>query len=324
MENNTIKYKSFAAVTQDVCQTLANYYYSKTKLHDFNKGDKNNMKDLFSQCVFCCNKFSGGNHKVRIIPKPALNKNIKRLLTRHEKESSTLGKFQTKLVNDYIHSKNTLTVTCNVCKKTSKVPGLSRAEKQKFDLLQNKKLNLQEELEDIKVPSKKEKKKEKKKLQRKRKADGLTEEDITAGLKIPRSTGLAADQDVTEDRLNPRLPESFEDDDHLTKPSTPSNEIEKLCRTETVKEKNRSHKTMSEDVLQSNTRSYSQIQNKQTNKQTSAKTGIASIPKTLPSVQKRQKKKQRSKKMSQHLSNILKKEQEKKTEGTLADFLSSV
>jgi hypothetical protein len=56
-------------------------------------------------------------------------------------------------------------------------------------------------LSDIKVPSKKEKKKEKKKLQRKRKADGLTEEDITAGLKIPRSNGLAADQDVTEDRL---------------------------------------------------------------------------------------------------------------------------
>jgi hypothetical protein len=56
-------------------------------------------------------------------------------------------------------------------------------------------------LSDIKVPSKKEKKKEKKKLQRKRKADGLTEEDITAGLTIPKTAGLAVDIDATEDRL---------------------------------------------------------------------------------------------------------------------------
>ena len=128
---------------------------------------------------------------------------------------------------------------------------------------------------------------------------------------------------VTYFRLKPILPEPVQEDMAINH-STCSNQSKTLYKTGLVKDISVNHKTFSQGVTQGNAKTVTQIQNKQTNQQSGCVGRLMSSSVTVPGVQKVGNKKQKSKKMSKQLGNILKQEQKKKTEGTLADFLSSL
>lgn len=81
--------------------------YYLTKL-DWIKHIAFTFSDTFKKCSFCLNAFTTSNRSIRLLPKPALDHKIKKLLQKHNTTSNPLGNFQTKLVQDYINRKNTL------------------------------------------------------------------------------------------------------------------------------------------------------------------------------------------------------------------------
>ncbi|XP_053385198.1 uncharacterized protein LOC123537211 [Mercenaria mercenaria] len=314
-----------AQVVLRTCPALARFYNTKAKLYDVNRGDINDRRNIFSRCLFCFNTFCPSNCNIRLIPKPAVNKKIKRLLGRHSTHPSTLGNFQTKLVEDYIHGKNTVTVTCHDCKKTTKLAGQSRNEKQQLKLYMERQAGFKKETEGaVKVSARKERKKERRKLQRKRRAEET--EDINAGLTLTDTVGSESNGALNNERTGQNKTELAEEDNPQIKQSENWNESQKSNKTETStkQEDNVSEVMISYETSHRSARSNFEIQKKQTNRQTVDKNRINLFQQTVSGQKKSSSKKNKSKKQCQKLSNILKQEQKKQTEGTLADFLSGL
>lgn len=319
-------YRKLAEAVSLTCPALANFYFNKSKSSNKTEVDK---KYIFKRCSFCSNTFSPRNSSVRLLPKPALNCKIKKLKTRLNTDPASLGKFQTKLVHEYVNGKNTVVISCHVCKKRRKLAGQTRVERHYQKDQQKMLAGLMEASEEIKIPSSKDKKKERRKLMKKKRAAGETDEEINAGLIIPETARSKRAETLMDDGAG-QIEQGREKHDIQTSEvtyvesskerqhagsniGTFNRQFDSLTSDKTVISSDRIHGT----IL--NTAKLSQ---KPAKLQTTEKPWMA-LPQRAGD-KKPSKKKNKSKKMSQQLGNILKKEQKKKTEGTLADFLSSL
>ncbi|XP_048781190.2 UPF0711 protein C18orf21 homolog [Ostrea edulis] len=102
----------------------ARYLRFKAVQLEFN--DKRELDVSHAHCIYCGSEFSPTNSRVRLRPKLGLNKNLKRLLERHNTNPVSIGKYQKNLVRKYLSSKNMLIKTCLQCSKTTKFPAQTR------------------------------------------------------------------------------------------------------------------------------------------------------------------------------------------------------
>ena len=78
--------------------------FSDSSSDDSQHGQRNK----YSHCPYCSASYLPGFHKTRLVPKMKLTARIKRLLKKHTESPGSLGKFQQKLVSDYVTGRNTL------------------------------------------------------------------------------------------------------------------------------------------------------------------------------------------------------------------------
>lgn len=171
---NTEHLKILADTCKYTCPALSNLF--RVKKVDI---ERRNAKALASKtkqnlcpvsklkqnaCEFCGNIFNSHNCTTRVKPRMKMTKKLRQLLNKYTKNPTTLGKYQSNLVQTYLNSSNFLIKKCSVCKKQNKIPCQSRYERSVQTTASKK-----PQENEVKLKTGKEKKKEKKKQRKKQK-----------------------------------------------------------------------------------------------------------------------------------------------------------
>lgn len=308
-----------SASIHTTCPALARFYLLKKKAREEDDDSYQGQGHSYSHCSYCSAPYLPGSHNMRILPKMKLTAKIRRLMKKHAENPGSLGKFQQKLVNDYVTGRNRLAAKCLFCQKTVNMPGQSRQER--YSQTQT----LERELTDVpQVPkTRKEKLKEKKKKMKKKKKAQLGDTDPNAGLTIrkgPSAMLIDSECDDQETSLKER------------DGNQPLSEKEKVLAASSTQK-------AGIDLLQDRKSSTNQktyvknIQNQyDSNKRTASKSAsnlnadkkVLNLKPTAASSILSSEKKKKVKNLHQQLGNILKQENNKIGQGSLADFLSSL
>ncbi|KAH3888282.1 UPF0711 protein C18orf21 homolog [Dreissena polymorpha] len=181
-------YEDLITLSNSISPGLARYFQYEAASKQEGKG----VTEMFRQqiCFFCGNRLMPGNYQIRMSPRCQLTTKVKRLIARSESKTPFMGRFQKKLLKDYMESCNMLRVTCQVCKKTMLIPGQSRAIR-----LQGRQIQKQVEVAAT-VKSKRQKKREKATARMKRKLD----DDSNAGLSLPGHSTVECDASNSNER----------------------------------------------------------------------------------------------------------------------------
>lgn len=314
-ENTTKHLENIAYNTYMTCPALTRFYLLKKKAIDQINDSQHGQRNRYSHCPYCSASYLPGFHKTRLIPKMKLSGRIKRLLKKHTESPGSLGKFQQKLVSDYVTGRNTLAVKCCICEKTVKLPGQTRQARHK-----QIQIAAENDVSDVpEVPkTRKEKLKEKKKKLKKKKKAQLGNDDPNAGLTISnRSSAVPEDNECD-------VGTSKEEDGNqlLVVKSTVSSPLSiQKTGLDSVQDRQFSTNQMTVDnITYRNKGSASNM----ISKLKDAQKGV-NLKQTGATGQRfSSDRKNKVKNLHQQLGNILKQEKNKTTGGNLADFLSSL
>ncbi|KAL4225147.1 hypothetical protein ACF0H5_015840 [Mactra antiquata] len=325
--------------------TLSRYYYERAVECILTRPDGEKLRSSLqsSKCLSCYSPLHSNTTNVKLLPKLHHSKQITKLMKTLGQEKQ-LGKYQNKLVYEYVNGHNKLVIKCLLCKKSRTVNGQNRLDRQKQKEIVKKEKNLQIPQNEAPVNSRKVKKKERRKLlQQKRKLGEDVDGDKNAGLIIPTdkesSDKKSEESKITEENKCDGKDLNILSDDkkqrvsiHKDKNSY-TNYVE--SRNPRINKRQTNSNSSINNYINVSMKASANIKGK-SNNQTGGKnllevcaqrtysdkrhaTMVGKVKKSTSE------KKNKVKNMSQQLGLILKKEKEKQSStGSLTDFLSSL